>query len=90
MDITEDDSMTPSVLQIMLSPFKPYIESTSRKPRKSPNMAKQVFERFNGTELTDRMLEEAAQLFNENYGIWGEDPANPGPHPNQVSWVHLP
>jgi hypothetical protein len=58
-----------------------YIESTSQKPRKSPNMAKQVFERFNGTELTDRMLEEAAQLFNENYGIWGVNPTNPGPAP---------
>lgn len=44
-------------------------------------MAKQLFERFNGTELTDYMLEEAAQLFNENYGIWGEDPTNPGPAP---------
>jgi hypothetical protein len=44
-------------------------------------MAKQVFERFNGTELTDHMLEEAAQLFNENYGIWGEDPTNPRPAP---------
>lgn len=44
-------------------------------------MAKQVFERFDGRELTDDMLEEAAQLFNENYGIWGEDPTNPRPTP---------
>ena len=44
-------------------------------------MAKQVFERFDGTELTDHMLEEAAQLFNENYGIWGEDPTNSMPVP---------
>lgn len=44
-------------------------------------MAKQLFERFNGTELTDHVMEEAAQLFNENYGIWGEDPTNPGPAP---------
>ena len=42
-------------------------------------MAKQVFERFDGRELTDNMLEEAAQLFNENYGIWGEDPTNTRP-----------
>jgi hypothetical protein len=40
-------------------------------------MAKQVFEKFDGRELTDDMLEEATQLFNENYGIWGEDPTNP-------------
>jgi hypothetical protein len=44
-------------------------------------MAKQVFEKFDGRELTDDMLEEAAELFNENYGIWGEDPMNPGPTP---------
>ena len=40
-------------------------------------MAKQIFERFDGYELTDNMLEEAAKLFNENYGIWGEDATNP-------------
>lgn len=63
-----------------------YIESTGRTPRKSPNMAKQVFEIFKGTELTDNMLEEAAQLFNENYGIWGEDPTNsrPAPKPGKL------
>jgi hypothetical protein len=53
----------------------------SLKTRKSPNMTKQVFERFDGRELTDDMLEEAAELFNENYGVWGEDPTNPGPTP---------
>ena len=57
-----------------------YIEKSSGlRTRKSPNMTKQVFERFDGRELTDNMLEEAAQLFNENYGIWGEDPTNPRP-----------
>ena len=40
-------------------------------------MAKQIFEKFDGHELTDIMLEGAAKLFNENYGIWGEDPTNP-------------
>ena len=45
-----------------------YIEKSSGpRTRKSPNMAKQVFKRFDGRELTDNMLEEAAQLFNENY-----------------------
>ena len=39
-------------------------------------MAKQIFERFDGGELTDKMLDEAAQLFNENYGVWGENPIN--------------
>lgn len=59
-----------------------YIEKFSRRATgKSPNMAKRVFETFDGHELTDDMLDEAAQLFNENYGIWGEDPTNPGSCP---------
>lgn len=54
-------------------------------------MAKQLFERFNGTELTDHMLEEAAQLFNENYGTWAVDPTNsgPGPKPGELD-THTP
>lgn len=39
-------------------------------------MAKQLFEIFDGCELTDDVLEEAAQLFDDNYGIWGEDTTN--------------
>jgi hypothetical protein len=35
----------------------------------SPNMAKQIFERFDGYEVTDSMFEEAASLFNENHGL---------------------
>jgi hypothetical protein len=59
-----------------------YIEKSSGlMTRKSPNMAKLLFERFDGRELTNSMLDEAAQLFNENYGIWGEDPTNPKPTP---------
>ena len=44
-------------------------------------MAKQVlyiYERLDGRELTDSMLEEAAKLFNGNYGVWGEDPTDLG------------
>lgn len=36
-------------------------------------MAKIVFETFDGHEVTDSMLKEAASLFNEHYGIWGRD-----------------
>ena len=49
-----------------------------QKPKSS--MAKQVFERFDGHELTDDMLCEAVHLFNENYGIWGDVP-KPGRKP---------
>lgn len=46
-------------------------------------MAKRIFEKFDGRELTDDMLGEAAQLFNENYGTWGEDPTNPTVKPGK-------
>ncbi|WEW59404.1 hypothetical protein PRK78_004876 [Emydomyces testavorans] len=41
-------------------------------------MAKQVYEIFTGDEVTDAMLDEAAKLFGENYGIWGEQSHSPG------------
>ena len=54
------------------------IEPTVRDIEKSykPKMEKQIFEKFEGLEVTDVMLEEAARLFNENYGIWAKDPTN--------------
>ena len=39
-------------------------------------MENQLFQHFAGRGVTDAMLEEAAQLFNEHYGTWGEDPTN--------------
>ena len=59
-------------------PSVKYIEKRHR-----PNMAKQIFEKFGGQEVTDAMLKEAAGLFNENYGIWGTDPTNPESMPRQ-------
>ena len=54
------------------------VESIVRYTERShkSNMAKQVFETFDGREVTDSILEEAARLFNDNYGIWGKNPAN--------------
>ena len=40
-------------------------------------MEESTFKVFEGSQVTDFMLEEATQLFNENYGIWGKDPVNP-------------
>lgn len=34
-------------------------------------MAKRIYERYDGTEITEDMLQEASQLFSENYGVWG-------------------
>jgi hypothetical protein len=36
-------------------------------------MKKQTFERYDGSEVTDSMLQEASLLFNENYGVWGKE-----------------
>jgi hypothetical protein len=35
-------------------------------------MEKQIFEKYNGEQVTESMLQEAVVLFGENYGIWGE------------------
>jgi hypothetical protein len=35
-------------------------------------MTTQVYKTVPGHEVTDTMLEEAAKLFSENYGIWGK------------------
>lgn len=44
-------------------------------------MSKKIFEVFDKSDVTDSMLEEAARLFNTNYGIWGEHPASSGRTP---------
>jgi hypothetical protein len=38
-------------------------------------MEKQLFEKYDGGQVTDSMLQEAAVLFSENYGVWGEHAA---------------
>lgn len=38
-------------------------------------MEKQVFEKYDGSRVTENMLQEASQLFSEHYGVWGEHAA---------------
>lgn len=38
-------------------------------------MEKQVFEKCDGSRVTESMLQEASQLFSEHYGVWGEHAA---------------
>ena len=38
-------------------------------------MKKQLFEKYDGSQVTESMLQEASQLFGENYGTWGEHAA---------------
>ena len=64
-------SGTPTIVHIEKSP--------STRIQKSRKMARQLYEVFGGSQVTDDMLAEAALLFNENYGIWGERAAETGP-----------
>ncbi|KAL1962421.1 hypothetical protein VTN77DRAFT_9692 [Rasamsonia byssochlamydoides] len=39
-------------------------------------MTKRVYEKYDGSQVTDSMLQEAARLFSENYGVWGREAAS--------------
>ncbi|EEH39368.2 hypothetical protein PAAG_08637 [Paracoccidioides lutzii Pb01] len=41
-------------------------------------MEKKLYETFPGDRVTDAMLNEAAKIFNENYGTWGKNSQSPG------------
>lgn len=41
-------------------------------------MARHIFETFSREEVTEDMVAEAAKLFSENYGVWGEQSAQVG------------
>ena len=38
-------------------------------------MEKQVFEKYDGSQVTESIFQEASQLFSEHYGVWGEHAA---------------
>ncbi|KAH8729124.1 hypothetical protein GQ44DRAFT_823846 [Phaeosphaeriaceae sp. PMI808] len=38
-------------------------------------MTEKIYKRFSSEQVTDAMLEEAATLFSENYGVWGNQAA---------------
>ncbi|KAJ8098965.1 hypothetical protein POJ06DRAFT_270041 [Lipomyces tetrasporus] len=52
-------------------------------------MAKQLYEKFEGGQVTDDMLAEASVLFNENYGIWVNEAAKLGAFAKPGSRVRL-
>lgn len=33
-------------------------------------MGKQVFEKYDGSQVTESTLQEASQLFSDHYGVW--------------------
>ncbi|KAI9761990.1 MAG: hypothetical protein M1835_008098 [Candelina submexicana] len=38
-------------------------------------MSADRLEQYNGADISEDVLEEAVRIFNENYGVWGEDAA---------------
>lgn len=38
-------------------------------------MEQLLYEVFDGSSVTESMLQESSRLFNENYGIWNEQAA---------------
>ena len=49
----------------------PLPDLNRRPPRSRLKMTKKTFEQYEGNQITDEMLREAAQLFSKNYGVWG-------------------
>jgi hypothetical protein len=64
-------SVTAEVRHIERQPLDP----RRRPPRSTLRMARTVYEKHDGSQLTDEMLQEAAKLFSENYGVWGKGAA---------------
>lgn len=63
-------------IKFNLDPTVSFIEN--RRPWTQSNMAVHSYQPFTGEHVTDDMLDKAAELFNENYGVWGELSNKPG------------
>jgi hypothetical protein len=74
------------VLYIAKSP----LELNRRPPKNGLKMAKRIYEKYDGSQVTDSMLQEASQLFSENYGVWGRMLyALDVPSLKKVNWLKL-
>ena len=72
--------MRPSTASAKSVAFSPqphtlHIEPRRRTQSRRLNMEKQVFEKYDGSQVTEIMLQEASQLFSDHYGVWGEHAA---------------
>ena len=38
-------------------------------------MKERIFQIYDGDEVTESMLQQASQLFNDNYGVWNDEAA---------------
>ena len=60
------------VVAFRLEPVVRYIAKSPLEPIESGlKMAKRIYEKYDGSQVTDSMLQEVSQLFSENYGVWG-------------------
>lgn len=50
-------------------------------------MQTRLFQTYGPSDITDEMLQEAAQLFSNNYGVWSKEAAkHVGPFAKEGPW----
>lgn len=52
-------------------------------------MEQTLYTKYHAGQVTESMLEEAAVLFSQNYGVWGEQPTAKFPKPGKLTQSHL-
>jgi hypothetical protein len=52
-------------------------------------MERQIYEKYDAGQVTDTMLQEAAVLFSENYGVWSEQATGKFAKPGKLPQTHL-
>lgn len=46
-------------------------------------MNEKIYQKYDGSQVTETMLQEASELFNNNYGVWGKGAAVMGAFANE-------
>lgn len=76
--------------ELHVQSFEPNPPPPNSRPRKSRlKMAQVVYEKYDAGQVTDTMLQEAAVLFSENYGVWGEQATGKFTKPGKPPRTHL-
>jgi hypothetical protein len=52
-------------------------------------MEELVYKKYDAGHVTETMLEEAAVLFSENYGVWGEQATSKFAKPGKLPQAHF-
>ena len=78
---TSHSTLRPKAVKFCEQPDIRYIEPTrparNSRPRTSRlKMAEQIYKKYDAGQVTDSMLQEAAVLFSENYGVWASKHLN--------------